>query len=223
MSFKDPIAVDSSKIVSDLGKFYQFDNISIKPYCAAKQVTSAIYGFLDILAKDHVAPEDIKMVTVMVPSAYASMINIQGLPQGRMPSIMSAPYQLGLAAKYPRDLRDVARSVIHNEGDLSPILDVVNVEAEKGLDSDYPAAWPATVKVETGRGIFERQIRNCKGDATDPFSWDEIAFKAREVGLCIPADKGWDRLADICRSVGREKHVSDVVGMVREIERTIQH
>ena len=223
LSFKDSLTVDLSKIVTGLGKFCEFDNISIKPYCAAKQVTSAIYGFLDILARDDVAPEDIEKVTVRVPPAYAGMINIRGLPGGRMASIMSAPYQLALAAKYPRDLRDVARSVIHHEGDLSPFLEVVDVEADEGLEAAYPSAWPATVRVGTGSGIFERQIRNSKGDATDPFSWDEIAVKASEVGRCIPAGKGWDRLAEVCRRVGRAKRVSDVVGMVREIEKTIQH
>lgn len=222
LALKDSLPVDLDKLTAGLGTSCEFANISIKSYCAAKQVTGAIQGFLDILAGEAMDPTDIKKVTVRVPRAYAGMIDVRGIPRGRMESIMSAPYQLALAARFPDGLRDVARLVIHREKDFLALAEKVNVEADEGLERFYPAAWPAIVIVETPGGTLKRRVVNTKGDAPDPFHWDDIIIKAREVVRGIPTDD-WSRLAEACRGLGRDKQVTDISGMMKEIQQAARN
>ena len=137
--------------------------LSQKPYCGAKQTIAASEAFRQILAGG-IRADDVARVRIFVPAIYAEMIS--NPPNSRSGRMVNVAYQLTLAAYRERDLWDIERAEL-NDLRVLAFLDKVQVLADPALDAFYPAAWPATVEVETTDGL-RRECRTtaAKGDPT---------------------------------------------------------
>lgn len=213
------VPIQDAALVAGLGKSYETDRLSIKPYCAAKQATSAICGFLDIIDTHALDIESITHVEVFVPSFYAGMIGVPGAPDGRLASIASARYQLALAAKHRAALRDVGRESITKDEDFLRFMDLIRVSADPDLDEAYPDAWPARIEVMTGHRAFEKKVMHAKGDSTNPLGWEELVDKAHEAGSEIQGHEEWEVLAQICRKLGAGTGMRDLLEALDDVER----
>ncbi len=86
------------------------DGMSIKPHASAKQGLCAIHGMQQLLADPRFSPERIESIELQVPPAYAPMLDRDPPRSTRLASLVSAPWQLALAAFQPALLDDVARA-----------------------------------------------------------------------------------------------------------------
>ena len=175
------VAVDVAGLLEDLGTEFESGRVSIKPYCAAKQTTSAICAFVRTIDGEQIEPESIERVVVAVPTYYKKMIDHPETPRDAIGSIVSVQYQLALAAYHRDRLADTSRSPIYDDPEFRALTQKIVVEADTGLDECYPKEWPARVVVHTERGARAQEIRHAKGDPPDPFTWEEEIEKADRV------------------------------------------
>ena len=205
------ISVETETLLRGLGDSFEIERVSIKPYCAAKQVTGVIYGFVGLLDEKKLEPAMIERVVVGVPTPYATMVNQPEPPADRLGTITSAQYQLALALYQREELQDVRRLVIHDEPAFHRFMATVTVEADADLDRYYPAAWPARVEISTPSGRLMREVRHTKGDPSNPVTWDDAVEKVCRVTDGIIDRHLVDRLAGVCRGLGAGARLADLL------------
>jgi 2-methylcitrate dehydratase PrpD len=165
--------------------------ISIKPWCAAKQTVAAITGFRDILAGG-VQIESITAIAVATPPAYSRMIAPRGPGAGHTSRIVAIDYQLALAALKPEGLDDVRRPDESTDLEFAALMKKVSLEEDAGLTGDYPAHWPARVTVTTrdGKSTTVDTVA-AEGDPDRPLSADAARRKAaRLAGRALGQGEG---------------------------------
>ncbi len=205
------IRLAAEVLLADLGRPLVIERVSLKPYCAAKQVTSSIAAFAGLLADHCLDPAAIERVVVAVPPAYARMIDQPAPAPDRLGGVASAQYQLALAAHYPDELLDVRRPMPHEEPAFRALMARVRVVAEPSLARDYPRTWPARVTVATAAGELTREVGHTPGDPSHPFSWDDATTKATRVLRGIADAAAVDRLAAACRGLGKSTSLAELL------------
>ncbi len=205
------VRIDTAKLIQDLGAEYETLKLSIKPYCAAKQTTSAIQAFVNILNRRSVDPNNMEQVIVAVPSYYSEMIDHPDLPGDAIGSIVSIQYQLALAAFHPDELTDTARHPIHDDASFVGLMSKVVVEVDETLKGYFPELWPARVVVRTADHTYSEEVHEVKGDYLNPFAWEDeikkmtaVLSETTSIGLVT-------KLATVCRGLGRTTTVNDLL------------
>ena len=152
-----------------------FYETSIKPFCCAKQTTSAIHAFQSLL-RDGLMPDQIATITVAVPNAYRLMISSQ--PPGRLGRIVNVGWQLGLCAHAPESMAALDRSIGGKTGAVEALARCVEVVANTQFDADYPRKWPARVTATLKDGSQrEAQCHDALGDPDIPLDAKGIRAK----------------------------------------------
>jgi 2-methylcitrate dehydratase PrpD len=154
--------------------------LSIKPHCGAKQSLAAVHALQRLLAQG-VAVSSIEQVDVHVPGAYAAMLQREPAQNGRLASMVSAGWQLALAALRPALLDDIQRQPVPTDADLLAFAARVRVHADATLDPLYPAQWPARVVVTAAGQRHEALALDSPGDPAAPFSVNELVGKGERV------------------------------------------
>jgi 2-methylcitrate dehydratase PrpD len=157
------------------------DEVSFKPWCAAKQTMSAVQALRTILQQD-VGADDVERVTVRIPPAYAVMIGSRPRAGDRGAHLTSVQYQLAVAALAPESGLDVAQDPGAAAERLYAFADRINVEVAEELQTHYPSRWPAELRVLTRAGE-SRSLRvfSAPGDPETPLTQAQLMDKFRRL------------------------------------------
>ena len=169
------IEIDRAAFTPERGRSVVPD-ISIKPYCSAKQMIGAIAGFEELLASG-IDAGAIEKILVSVPENYAAMIDHGVVTGNRLSSVTSAPYQLAPAAYNIDGLFDVARSEYKLSDDVTGLMDKVSVAVDADLAKHLPANWPARVDVTANGKTRSVTIIDAPGDPGAPFDAARVLQK----------------------------------------------
>ncbi len=212
------LAVDGAALRDGLGGGPAVARVSLKPYCAARQATSAIAAFVALLDEERLDPAVLEEVVVAVPPRYAAMIDQPAPPADRMATIVSAQYGLALAAYHRDDLLDVARAAARDEPAFGALRARIRVEADPGQAAAYPAAWPARVTARVGGATHTREVQQAPGDPARPLSWEAVGRKVQRLAGGSAPDGAVERLAATCRALGAGATVSDLLAALTAAE-----
>jgi 2-methylcitrate dehydratase PrpD len=155
--------------------------ISIKPHASAKQCLSAIHGLQWLIVQGQVTSEQIEAIEVHVPPPYSAMLDREPPRTSRLASLVSAPWQLALAALQPMLLDDVAREVWPEDPRLSALAAKVRVVADASLDPLYPQAFPARLVVHASGTRHEILVIDSPGDPAHAYDARQLMEKARRM------------------------------------------
>ncbi len=122
-----------------------------------------------------VAPDTIAKVTVRVPPPYARMIATRPEAGARSSTIVSAAYQLGLAAFKRERLYDIERASAMQETAVLGLAGKVEVVPDETLLADFPAHFPAEIEVSAKGTIHRKRVTAAYGDPSRPL--DDAALK----------------------------------------------
>jgi len=173
--------------------------LSIKPYCAAKQTIAAIDGFRQVLARGRAA-DDITDIRVMTPPIYAKMIGHRECAQ-RIGRITSVAYQLALAALAPDRLAEVKRTNLSDEPKVATFMQRVSVTPEEALMAYFPRTWPARLEVHFQDGSVDSVlVSEAKGDPARPFVASDVDAKFRALTEPVLGRDESGRLLASCRA-----------------------
>ena len=159
----------------------QTRGLSIKPHASAKQGLAAIHGLRQWLEQGVVVPEQIESIEVHVPPAYAVMLDREPPRTSRLSSLISAPWQLALAALHPTLLDDVGREAWPDDPRLPALAARVCVLADPALDALYPQAFPARLVLRAHGARHELLVTDSPGDPALPYDAPQLMDKARRM------------------------------------------
>jgi 2-methylcitrate dehydratase PrpD len=173
------------------------EQVSFKPWCAARQTMAATQALREILDSG-VRAGDITTVRAAVLPPHRKMVD-HGVTAGdRASYLTSLPYQMAVAALAPDAAFDVGQGRGAPDPALQAFMARITVADDAELFTGYPAAWPARVSVTTAAGPHERLVSHVPGDPARPFGRKDVADKfARCAGAVIGADAARELFARI--------------------------
>jgi len=161
--------------------------LSIKPHASAKQALAAIHGLRQLMAREGITAPRIEAIDVHVPPAYATMLDREPPRTSRLSSLISAPWQLALAALHPELLDDVARAVWPEDPMLTLLASRVRVLPDPALDACYPDAFPARLVLRAAGASREILVTDSPGDPALAFGAPQLMDKAHRMLGNVPA------------------------------------
>jgi len=171
---------DLGALTANLGRGSVYTQLSLKPFCTAKQALAATEALMTLI-DEGLAPETIDKVTVRVPPPYARMIATRPEAGARSSTIVSAAYQLGLAAFARERLYDIERASTMQEAAALVFAGKVEVVADDALLADFPASFPAEIEVSAGGTLHRKRITAARGDPARPLDDDALKDKADRI------------------------------------------
>ncbi len=154
------------------------NDVSFKPWCAAKQTMAATQALKEIIEAG-VSPSEMTQLAVSVPPPYLRMIDHGVVAGDRASHLTSVSYQIALAAFAPDALFDVKQAPERVSGEMGAFMAKVTVKADDGLLHHYPKSWPARLEVATSAGKREKLVIQVPGDPELPFDETQVAAKFR--------------------------------------------
>ncbi len=154
--------------------------LSMKPFCSAKQAVAAVEAFTALL-EGGATPEAITHTRVRVPPAFLRMISTKAEPGVRSSTIVSAPFQMGLAAFCRERLYDIDRASVTDDASVFDFARSVEIVGDEALLENFPACWPAEVEVTAGGNVMRKRVDVALGDPARPLDEVDLRKKAQRV------------------------------------------
>lgn len=193
------IALDRSRLTDKLGEGSVYTELSIKPFCSAKQGIAAVLAFSSIVQAEQIRGDAISRVRVYVPPAYVGMLSTKVEPGSRQSTLVSVAHQIGLCALAPMQLFDVDRSAAVIGTEVAQLAAKVEVVPDKELEAFYPLHWPAEVEVQAGGKAFRYRVIAAVGDPENPLSLSDIEEKGHRVLDALVGAAEVDEWLILCR------------------------
>jgi 2-methylcitrate dehydratase PrpD len=168
----------ASGLGADAGSVYA--QLSLKPFCSAKQAIAAVEA-LATLIDEGLPPDPITQVRVRVPPPYMRMISTRAEAGARSSTIVSAPYQMGLAAFNRERLYDIERADATLDSRAVAFAQKVEIVADESLLDLFPACWPAEIEVIAGGKSSRKRVIAAAGDPQRPLDEAQLTQKAERV------------------------------------------
>ena len=174
------VALDRSRLTDKLGQGSVYSELSMKPFCSAKQGIAAVLAFSAIVQGEQIRADAISRVRVSVPPAYVGMLSTKVEPGSRQSTLVSVAHQIALCTVAPMALFDVDRSAAIDAA-VTQLSAKIEVVPDKELEAFYPLHWPADVEVQTGGKAFRNRVIAAVGDPENPLSLTDLEEKGHRV------------------------------------------
>jgi 2-methylcitrate dehydratase PrpD len=171
---------DAALLTQGLGTNSVYTQLSLKPFCSAKQSIAAVEALMTLL-DDGLSPDAITQVRVRVPPPYARMIGIKAEAGARSSTILSVAFQMGLAAYRRERLYDIARAAVLPDSAVEALAAKVEIIADESLLEPFPASFPAEVEVTASGQVLRKRITASLGDPDRPLDDAQLMHKAERV------------------------------------------
>ena len=192
------IAIDTASLRATPQLASALTELSLKPYCAAKQCIAAIEAARELFAQG-TSPDDISALRISVPPAYAAIIGHHHARNGRVPRITSAGYNIALAAHEPDELANVSRPDRTANPQISRFMGKIEVIADEELSRHYPAHWPARAEATLRDGkIISSFALDSLGDPSRPFDTAKVQAKFHRYADAQLGERAATELAAAC-------------------------
>ena len=170
------IRPDVAALSDGLGERIALAEVSFKPWCAARQTMAATQALKDVIASG-VAPAAIDAIVVCVPPPHLKMIDHGVVAGDRASHLTSVRYAMAAAALAPEMAFDVQQTPPDLPPPVRALMAKIKVEADERLLADYPASWPARVRVAAGSTRHAREVTHVPGDPARPFDRTRVREK----------------------------------------------
>jgi 2-methylcitrate dehydratase PrpD len=175
------LKADLDALASGLGRGSVYPQLSLKPFCSAKQAIAATEALMTLIDQEALSPGAITKVIVRVPPPYTRMIATKPEASSRSSTIVSAGYQLGLAAMARPRLYDIDRADAKLEPAALAFAGKVEIVADESLLEFFPACFPAEVEVIADSELYRTRITFSTGDPTRRLDDQALEQKAQRV------------------------------------------
>ncbi|MEA2903975.1 MAG: hypothetical protein QOI12_1362 [Alphaproteobacteria bacterium] len=174
------LSANLGALTAGLGAGSVYAQMALKPFCSAKQAIAAVEAFIGCL-DGGVTPDTITKVTVRVPPPYARMIAMKPEAGARSSTIVSAAFQIGLAAHRRERLYDIERAGAMQEAAALTLAGKVEIAADDSLLEAFPAAYPAEVEITADGKMLRQRVTASVGDPSRPLDDAGLEDKAQRV------------------------------------------
>jgi 2-methylcitrate dehydratase PrpD len=206
------ITPDTATLTDGLGECDALNEVSFKPWCAARQTMAATQALKELI-EGGVSVDSIDAIKIGVLPQHHKMIDHGVIAGDRTSHLTSVQYTLAVAALAPE--RAFALSPPDVPPAMRDFMGKITVAPDESLVAEYPRRWPARVTVTAGGARHERLVGDVPGDPTRPFDRARIREKLlRFAGAALGSEKAEQIFANCCAAL----RSSQFTLMVREIE-----
>ncbi len=213
--------VDGDVVRKDLGRRFEFLNLSYKPYPCCRDVHSAVDAVLQVRAKAQRPASDIESIRVGVTAPGYQMVctpeHVRRAPRTIVEAQFSIPYTVaaawidgGLAMRHFSDEGVQRADILELASRVQPYVD-----AE--IDRDWSRfVTPARVIVRFRDGkTIEERVDYPKGHPKNMMTEAEFAAKTRDCATFAATPLPADTAARLISTVGRLESLDDISDLVR--------
>ena len=194
------IRPDVAALGDGLGERIALTELSFKPWCAARQTMAATQALKDVIASG-VAPAAIDAIVASVPPPQVKMIDHGVVAGDRASHLTSVQYAMATAALAPEMAFDVQQTPPDLPAPVRALMGKIKVEADERLLGDYPASWPARVRVAAGPTRHARDVTHVPGDPALPFDRARVREKFLRFTQPVLGVKTAERILARCSGV----------------------
>lgn len=204
---------DRSHLVDGLGKVFEVDQISIKPYPCCKITHASVSAALELVKKHDLRPEQIEGVTVQINSweswdEVCAPVEEKRRPKTSVDAQFSLPFVVASAIVKRRvSLDEVGPSGLRDPDILAMaqrVLPVHNTESDKSEGRVLPMPITMEMKLSNGKTL-NLWKRFPYGHPQDRMQWIGVVQKFREC-------------AERARVPVSDKALDQIIGMVQNLE-----
>lgn len=176
------IAVRTERLVEGIGDKCVYGELSLKPFCSAKQAIAATDAVRDLLAEG-LDPTTIEAIEVRVPRPYAGMIARPAVSGNRGSTMVSVAYQIALAAFRPGAMYDIGRADMPFDDAIVSLAGRISVNGDDSpeLMAHFPARFPAKIFLKATGSTHERRVVEATGDPGRLLDDEALQIKAARV------------------------------------------
>jgi 2-methylcitrate dehydratase PrpD len=174
------LEADTALLTQGLGAASVYAQLTLKPFCSAKQAMAATEALISLLDQG-LSPDAITHVRVRVPPPYARMIAMQAEAGSRSSTYVSAAFQMGLAAYRRERLYDIERDGVMPDAAVTAFAAKVEITADETLLEYFPACFPAEVEVTAAGQVLRKRVTAARGDPDRPLDDAQLKDKAERV------------------------------------------
>jgi 2-methylcitrate dehydratase PrpD len=171
---------DISALTQGLGTGSVYAQLTLKPFCSAKQAIAATEALMNLLDQG-LSPDTISHVRVRVPPPYARMIAMKAEAGSRSSTYVSAAFQMGLAAYRRERLYDIERDDVMRDAAVTAFAAKVEITADEALLELFPACFPAEIEVTAAGQVLRQRVTVARGDPERPLDDAQLKDKAERV------------------------------------------
>src|SRR5215475_13696036 len=146
------LEADLGALSAGLGETSIYTQMTLKPFCSAKQAISSVEALMSLI-DEGLPAESISKVSVRVPPPYARMIAMKPGLDSRSSTIVSAAFQMGLAAHHRARLYDIERAEVLLEHAAMAFADNVEIAADASLIYIFPLHYALPIGVTFSKPI----------------------------------------------------------------------
>ncbi|MBN8956303.1 MAG: MmgE/PrpD family protein [Rhizobiales bacterium] len=167
-------------------------NITFKPYACCRQFHSVIEALGE--ATGGFSTEGIASIVVRGPRVLADQHMIRR-PTSPMAAQYSLPFVVGASLECGPTNFDAFEQVNLNRPGILKWADMLQVEHDQELQSQYPEHFGSEVEVFfAGGGSRKRRLLDSRGTPGNPFDWDNLMQKGRQLTSHLPRPLPLERL-----------------------------
>jgi 2-methylcitrate dehydratase PrpD len=169
---------DKAVLMAELGERFALTEVSLKPWCGARQTMAATQALIEILASG-VPACSIAHLKAFVPPPHRAMIDHGATAGDRASFLTSLPYRMAVAAIAPQAAFEAGQAPAQVAEPIRAFMARIAIEPDDALLKDYPRHWPARVEAATLSGRHVRSVTHVPGDPARPYDGDAVHEKFR--------------------------------------------
>ncbi|RLE13124.1 hypothetical protein DRJ04_04915 [Candidatus Aerophobetes bacterium] len=169
---------DFRRITKDIGKVFEAEKTSIKPYPSCRSVHSSIDAVKKLKSENTINPADIETILVYNSKVVKVQTGWEYIPSTPLKAQMSMQYNVAVAFLEHDVLPDQFTEDKLKDPQICDLARRVKVIVDPEIDKIYPKEFPSIVEVilKNGRRLKVR-VDSPKGSPKNPLSYEEVKKK----------------------------------------------
>ena len=186
-------------VTQNLGKDFELMRTSVKPHACCRYMQAPIDGLIELAVECDIQPEQIQRVEIAVLEAgwplVCEPLERKYAPSNIVDAQFSMPYGAAVALiDRAAGLDQFAGERFHSP-QMKSLMGKVVLEKDPRIEKNFPAEWPAAVKVHLANGTsFEKYVRFPKGDPENPLTWQELSAKFHSLAARVISKSDCEQL-----------------------------
>ena len=186
-------------VTQNLGKDFEMMRTSVKPHACCRYMQAPIDGLIELAVEHDIHPEQIERVEVAVLEAGWPLVcepqERKYAPSNIVDAQFSMPYGAAVALIDRAAGLDQFTGERFHEPQIKRLIEKVVLEKDLRIEKNFPAEWPAVVKVHMANGAsFEKYVRFPKGDPENPLTWQELSAKFHSLAARVISKSDCEQL-----------------------------
>ncbi len=206
------------RLLADLGKPYQIDTVSIKPYGCCRYIHGVIDCVMALRERHDIDPAEVEKIRVSVSSAGLSLVaepaEQKKNPQNVVDAQFSTPFGAAVAlANGAADLNQFTQDNI-DDATIRELMSRTECYTDPAIDAAYPLQWLAAAQIELRDGrTVATQIEHAMGEPQNPVRREQLIEKF--VMLTEPVLGGDTEVADLAARLVELDSEADLESVMR--------